>query len=145
VPRAADRHEAPQPAEPAAERPAAAGVTILVVDDEEPVRQVARRLLEEAGYGVAEAVNGRDAVERVGAERDRFALVLLDLTMPVMAGAETLRRLRAVAPDLPVILMSGYGDAEVLRHVPELGAEAFLAKPFTFDSLTAAVGAAVRP
>src|SRR5262249_7505126 len=82
--------------------------TILVVDDEEIVRRTASVTLDTHGYRVFLAANGQEAVDLFAGMADEISLVLLDLTMPVMSGEATLRRLRAIRPDVPVILSSGY-------------------------------------
>jgi signal transduction histidine kinase/CheY-like chemotaxis protein len=112
---------------------------LLVVDDEPSVRAVSRALLHRRGFTVAEAHGGRDAVAMVEAEPLRFRLVLLDLTMPDMGGEETFRALRRVAPQLKVILMSGYNEQEVTRQFVGRGLAAFLQKPFRAEELDSAV------
>jgi len=112
---------------------------LLVVDDEPSVRTVSRALLQRRGFTVAEAHGGRDAVAMVTAEPARFLLVLLDLTMPDLGGEETFRELRRVAPQLKVILMSGYNEQEVTRQFVGRGPAAFLQKPFRAEELDAAV------
>jgi two-component system cell cycle sensor histidine kinase/response regulator CckA len=95
------KSEAPQQLQPRAR-------TILIVDDEPMVREFARRLLETENHCVIEAVSGQDALRALrehGAEIDG---VLLDLSMPGMDGSDLLSELRAFAPDLPVIVHSGY-------------------------------------
>jgi PAS domain S-box-containing protein len=111
--------------------------TVLVVDDEEGVREVAERMLQEIGFDTLPARDGRDALavmERVGAG---VTAVLLDLSMPCMGGQETLRRLREHRPQLPIIMMSGYTEQGV---APQLsgsgpGITAFLQKPFLAEDL----------
>jgi PAS domain S-box-containing protein len=112
--------------------PAPAHATVLVVDDEPAVRSLARLVLERRGHQVTEASDGQEALERV--ERgERPDLILLDLTMPRLSGADTLRRLRGLAPGTRVVLTTGYGAVSAM----EAGqlADAFLPKPFTPDQL----------
>jgi CheY-like chemotaxis protein len=110
---------------------------VLVVDDESSVRAVASSLLRRRGMRVTEAVDGADAVERFAVSPRDFALVLLDLTMPVQGGDRTLQALRALRPDVPVLMMSGYNETDVKRDVgPSV---AFVQKPFTADELYEAV------
>ncbi len=122
------------PAAPAATSWQASG-EVLVVDDEPSVRAVSRALLRRRGFSVAEASGGREAVEMVRADPDRFRLVLLDLTMPDMGGDETFRELRVIAPLLKVVLMSGYNEQEVTRQFVGRGLAAFLQKPFRAEEL----------
>jgi PAS domain S-box-containing protein len=120
-------------------RPAGASLfgagTVLVVDDEPLVRDMARCVLEQHGYEVVPAENGRAALELVATQPGRFSLVLLDLSMPGLSGAHTLPELKAASPGLPVILSSGYAEEEVLSG-PECGAaDAFLHKPYSGGQL----------
>lgn len=82
--------------------------TILIVDDEPMVREFARRLLETENHRVIEAVSGRDALRALREHGAAIDGVLLDLSMPDMDGTDLLSELRAFAPDMPVILHSGY-------------------------------------
>jgi PAS domain S-box-containing protein len=113
--------------------------TLLIVEDEEGVRAVAERMLEELGFHALTAEDGRAALKVVAAQGQRLAAVLLDLSMPHMGGPETLRRLRALQPGLPVVLMSGYTEQEVASHFLEgsPGPVAFLQKPFLPSDLVA--------
>ncbi|RMH18008.1 MAG: response regulator [Acidobacteria bacterium] len=112
------------------------GGTILVVDDEPMVREVVRTALEAAGYRVETAGHGRRALEvfrRRGVAH--FAAVLLDLTMPELSGAETLKALRQLDPAVRVILASGYSEEEATRHLTGLEPAGFLKKPFRASEL----------
>jgi PAS domain S-box-containing protein len=119
-----------------------AAALILVVDDDPMVRKVARRALEQAGYQVVDAVDGRTAVAALAARPDAIAAVLLDLTMPGMAGDEAFRRLRAIRPSLPVVLSSGYDEADVVARVGS-GHAGFLAKPWAASELVEVIRATV--
>ena len=120
---------APLEEDPAAAPPAA---TVLVVDDEPHVRSVARRILERAGYRVLLAEGGEEALRlAAGAE---LSVAIVDATMPGLSGAETLRRLRALRPALPLVLTSGRAEEEVEAAAAEVQAR-FLPKPFTPDDL----------
>jgi PAS domain S-box-containing protein len=111
--------------------------TILVVEDEEEVREVAERILQDFGFDTVTAVDGRDALDVMEREGDRVTAVLLDLSMPRMGGQETFRRLRKSRPELPVIMMSGYTEQVVAPQFtgPGLGLTAFLQKPFLAEDL----------
>jgi PAS domain S-box-containing protein len=113
--------------------------TILLVEDEEGVREVAQRMLQEIGFETIEAEDGRQALDIIEEVGDSLAAVLLDLSMPRMGGAETLRRLRARHPQLPVLMMSGYTEQAVAPQFEESGpgATAFLQKPFLAEDLIA--------
>jgi PAS domain S-box-containing protein len=113
--------------------------TILVVEDEEGVREVAQRILQEIGFQTIAAEDGRRAVEIMEEVGDSVTAVLLDLSMPRMGGPETFRRLRALRPELPILMMSGYTEQVV---APQFsgggpGITGFLQKPFLAEDLIA--------
>jgi PAS domain S-box-containing protein len=109
--------------------------TVLLVDDEEIVRDPASRLLAKLGFTVLTAANGREALEVFRAHKDEIACVILDLTMPEMSGEETFRQLRQIRSDVKVILSSGYGETETIRSFPGRGPEAFIQKPYQLRHL----------
>jgi two-component system, cell cycle sensor histidine kinase and response regulator CckA len=119
--------------------------TILVADDEEGIRSLAANVLEDAGYTVELAKDGSEAVERLRKLGGNVRLVLLDLTMPIIGGAEAATELRRLLPEIPIIAMSGYGDIEVMQRFSESGVDDFLPKPFTPDQLTAKVRDVLAP
>jgi two-component system cell cycle sensor histidine kinase/response regulator CckA len=119
--------------------------TILVADDEDPVRSLAATVLEDAGYTVELARDGAEAVQRLREQGDRIRLILLDLTMPVLGGAEAASELRRIHPGIPIVAMSGYGDMEVMRRFGDVGVDDFLAKPFTPEQLTGKVRDVLTP
>jgi CheY-like chemotaxis protein len=129
----------------AATQSAATGAArILVVDDVEENCAVLERRLRRQGYDVATAVNGRDALDRLG--RERFDLVLLDVMMPEMDGYEVLERLKA-SPEwrnIPVIMISALDDLSSVVRCIERGAEDYLAKPFDPVLLKARIGASLE-
>ena len=108
---------------------------VLIADDEEMVRSTLAAALREQGLEVVEAGDGAEAVAAVVGSPGRFALVALDLVMPVMDGREALRRLREAAPDLPVVICTGYDPADDA----ELVAAGLLIKPFTIEEFVAKV------
>jgi CheY-like chemotaxis protein len=107
--------------------------TILIVDDEQPVRDFLAHRLADAGHRTLQAVHGAEALEV--AEKERPDLVVSDIMMPVLNGAELCRRLKARA-DTPVILMSAAGP----RAAEGTGADGFIAKPFDLADMEALVG-----
>ena len=113
--------------------------TVLVVDDEPMVRDVAQAILARLGLSVVQASDGEQAVECFSAEPDRFALVLMDLTMPRLSGAETFRRIRELRPDARVILMSGYHEHDARSSFVGIGPAGFLEKPFSPQALGEAI------
>ncbi len=114
---------------------------VLVVDDEETVRTVAARMLEEIGFQADLAADGREAVEMFRADPTRYRLVVLDLTMPHLDGEETFRQLRHLAPGVRVVLMSGFNEHEAVSRFTGKGLAGFVQKPFEVGSLAAAVRA----
>jgi two-component system cell cycle sensor histidine kinase/response regulator CckA len=126
--------EAPRPI-PAAP-PIAAGQLVLVVDDEEIIRKTAKSMLERHGYAVVVAEDGQQGIELFRVLSDKVALVLLDMTMPVMSGEETFGRLMAIAPDVKVLLSSGYNEVEVIRKFTGKGLAGFIQKPYSSTALS---------
>ncbi len=116
--------------------PAAPGSeTILLVEDEDAVRSLARRILERQGYTVLEARHGRDALRIAKGHDGALDLVITDVVMPEMSGSELARRLAAQRPGVPLLYMSGYTDDEIIRRGVLDPGMAFLEKPFTSGSL----------
>jgi PAS domain S-box-containing protein len=116
---------------------ASAARTVLVVDDEDALRNVARRLLEREGFQVRTASSGSEALRMFRARSGEIGVVLLDLTMPGMDGAETLRELRLVQPGVRVVLMTGYGDVADRVALEDLSG--FLPKPYDPPALVEAI------
>jgi PAS domain S-box-containing protein len=112
-----------------------AGGCVLVVDDEETARQVARDVLESRGFRVLEAVDGVEALELMAHWGAEVRTVLLDLTMPRMGGADALAGIRRAHPDLPVILCSGYAGDRLPASLGQDPALSFLLKPYRLDAL----------
>ena len=113
---------------------------ILVVDDEPDVevrfRQQIRRDLRAGRFAIEFAQSAAAALENIAAAKDRsLILVLSDINMPGMSGLELLPRAKAVRPDVPIIMITAYGDPETRRKALEQGAEALLTKPIDFGSL----------
>jgi signal transduction histidine kinase len=111
------------------------GETVLVVEDEEQIRNLARRVLEQLGYVVLEAVDGVHGLTVYQEEQQRIAAVILDLTMPKKSGLEVLATLRRMNPAVRVILSSGYSAAAQKLDLPRLGVMAFLQKPYVPNEL----------
>jgi CheY-like chemotaxis protein len=105
----------------------------LVVDDEEDVREMLAMALQMDGYAVTAVGDGAAAVRT--AQSSPFEVVTLDLRMPGMGGVETLTRLKSTAPQLPVIIVSGYVGSAEMRTCLDLGAFAVVRKPFDLNEL----------
>ncbi|MCK6504262.1 PAS domain S-box protein [Myxococcota bacterium] len=112
---------------------------VLVADDEPGLREIVRLMLGRMGLDCRVAADGDEAVRLFEAERHPFALAILDITMPGRSGIEVLAHVRAQAPVMPVLLISGYDDPAGLAGLQPDPARAFLQKPFTLDRLRTAV------
>ncbi len=111
------------------------GLTVLVVDDEEAVRDLARAVLEHHGIEVLEAEDGESALSVYAEASERIGLVLLDLTMPGLDGEETFHRLQKLRPDVRVVLSSGYNEQQATSRFAGLGLAGFLRKPYRAEQL----------
>ena len=129
-----DQPAAPRPGEPKSNVWKGAG-TILLVDDEESVRTMGRRMLERNGFQVLTAADGRAALKIYQAQRDAIALVLLDLTMPDLDGEETFHELRQIDPNVRVVMSSGYTESEIMPRFADQGLAGFLQKPYSTAAL----------
>ncbi len=118
--------------------------TILVVDDEAIIRDLARNALEDAGFRVFEARDGQEAVDTFEQGGHPIDLVLLDMTMPRMGGAEAFRRIHALSPTTRVLLTSGYTQRESLESLVDLPPDGFLQKPFRVRELVGRVREILR-
>jgi CheY-like chemotaxis protein len=131
-----------QPAD-ASQAAAATQACILVVDDEQAVRTIAREALTRAGFTVVLAEDGAAAVERFGAMAAAIDAVLLDMTMPGLSGIETLRAIHTIRRDLPVILTSGYSEQEAADRCSGEVIAGFIQKPFGPSALVARINDAL--
>lgn len=114
---------------------------ILLVEDEPIVRDVTREVLEHAGYRVLESSGPEEAIRLAREHAGNIGLLLTDVVMPGMNGADLAHRLQSMQPDLIAIFMSGYAESEVLRKVRE-GNAIHIQKPFTVDSLLSRIAEA---
>ncbi|MBV9504384.1 MAG: response regulator [Acidobacteriia bacterium] len=112
--------------------------TVLVVEDVEPLRKMVRRMLLDGGYAVIEAANGQEALSALERHANGIHLLLTDLMMPGMNGAELAREASRISPALPILFMSGYADDPLVNDIANQ-ASSFVAKPFTAPVLVAKV------
>ncbi len=111
-------------------QPRQVGGKVLVVDDEQSVRLITSRLLKTLGFEPVAAEDGVAGLELFRSHRSNCSAVLLDMTMPRMNGEETFKAMRAIQPDIRVILMSGYNENDATQRFRGLGLAGFLQKPF---------------
>jgi CheY-like chemotaxis protein len=116
---------------------------VLLVDDEEVVRESTRRLLEHLGYQPLVAADGVAALELYRAHRDRIRAVVLDVMMPGMGGEEVYAELRQLEPAIRVLVVSGFPGEGACARLAEAGATGFLAKPFHLQELADALAAVI--
>ena len=115
------------------------GETILLIDDEEPIRELVQEMLYRQGYQVLTAANGEEGVELFARNKEEIALVVLDLLMPGMGGQKTMEKLLELDPEVRVIIASGYSTPQEIRKVMSAGAAGFVAKPYRLGKLLKAV------
>ncbi len=118
---------------------------ILLVDDEEMLVQVGTLMLNRLGYEVTGFTDSLKALECFRERPDAFDLVITDLTMPRMTGADLVRNLLALRSDLPVIVCSGYGDSIQVETLRKIGVRSFLRKPFILKLLAETVAGVLNP
>jgi PAS domain S-box-containing protein len=110
--------------------------TLLVVDDEELVLKVGVNMLEKLGYTVLGAKNGTEAVDIFKANKDKIQMVILDIIMPDMGGGEVYDKIKAINPEVKVLLSSGYSVDGQAIELLERGCDGFMQKPFTMEELS---------
>src|SRR6266705_363789 len=128
-------------AAPAVSVPAAGSETVLLAEDEQLVRVLARKVLEQAGYTVLVAAGGAEALEIARRHDGPIHLLLTDVVMPEMSGRELMHRITQVRPDTRVLYMSGYADEAIAHHGVLDPGTAFMQKPFTPGTLATKVRA----
>ena len=109
--------------------------TVLVIDDETQVLELARKMLKRAGFSVVTARDGLEGLRLFREHGHEVAFVLLDMVMPHMGGDEVLARLRSISPGVRVILTSGFSEADAIRCFDGRGRTAFIQKPYTQQAL----------
>ncbi len=114
------------------------GSTILVVDDQPGIRRLLMEVLTEEGYSVSTAANGYEGMQK--AKELNPALILMDMKMPGMDGIETLRELKCLNQAEKVIMMTAYGELGLVNIAKDLGAYAYVTKPFDIIELCTMIG-----
>ena len=118
--------------------------TILVIDDEDTVRTVATAFLEELGYRVLTASDGKEAVEVFRASPEPIDLVIIDMVMPAMGGRECFRALKAIRPGLKAVLSTGYDFNAAVQEILDEGMRGFVQKPYQLRQLSEVVATALK-
>ncbi|WDP91596.1 MAG: response regulator [Desulfobacter sp.] len=120
-----------EPADSSMEGPASltGSERIMFVDDERPIREIAKESLENLGYEVDLSRNGFEALQAVKEDTSRFDLIVTDMNMPVMAGDVLTAELKSLNPDIPIIMCTGFGDTMTEEKAAALGISAYLGKP----------------
>jgi PAS domain S-box-containing protein len=124
--------------------PTGNGELILVVDDENSIREIARETLTAFGYRVLTASDGAEAMALFAAHRDEIDVVITDMMMPFMDGLATIRALRKLDPHLKIIVTSGLKANEKTSEAVQLGVKIFLPKPYTAEKLLKTLAGALR-
>jgi PAS domain S-box-containing protein len=132
---AAESDQVPEPATDREVPAAKPGGRVLLVDDEDTIRELGQQMLECIGLEVVTASDGREALSVYERERDAIDLVLLDLTMPHMDGGETLHELRRIDPDVRVVMSSGYSTHEMEARFADRGLLGIIQKPYSLAEL----------
>lgn len=109
--------------------------TILVIDDEEMIREIAHDMLSHLGYNILLAADGEDAVKLFREKNESIDLVLVDLIMPKMNGMICFQKLKEINKNVPIVVASGIVEISKKRSVLEMGAHGYLEKPYSIKSL----------
>lgn len=108
---------------------------ILLVEDEEPILDLMKEVLEIEGYAALTALNGESALKIVEREKDSIGLMLTDMGLPDMGGWDLLKKVRAIVPSIHIVCASGYFEPELRKNLILEGAEEFVQKPYDMDKL----------
>ncbi len=118
--------------------------TVLIIDDDDAIRALAQWVAQRAGYQALTARDGPEGLEAFRRSAGAVGLILLDLTMPRMTGAEVISALRDLHTNVPVVLITGYGE-DAVREDEKLGTVGVLQKPFTPDDLRRVLDNYLKP
>jgi len=130
---------------PASQSTAGGSETVLLVEDEDSVRQLVRETLQSRGYRVLEASNGNAALSLAASQSEPIHLVITDVVMPGLSGHELVQQLLPARPGTKVLYLSGYAEDAFASPLPADGKKTFLQKPFTLQSLSRKVREVLGP
>jgi len=109
--------------------------TVMLVEDEEPIKCIAQEMLEELGFSVITAANGKEALQRYRQHASEITLIITDIGMPVMDGYALFHEVKSLNPELPIVISSGFGDREVASHIAPDDIAGLISKPYRFDKV----------
>lgn len=118
--------------------------TVLIVDDEDVIRDLIVDVVADGGYRALSAASGSQAVEIVRSEKGAIDMVLLDMQMPDMDGRRTYELMREIDPDIPVFIATGFGREDISRSLIALGVRGVVTKPFHVDDILKLIQANLR-
>jgi len=113
--------------------------TILIIDDDETILDVSKLILEQSGFTVLTAVNGKEGIDIFSKNYSNICVVILDVVMPVFSGKETYIKLKEIDQDVKVLLTSGFAENERIKKIMDMGVKSFIQKPFTLNQLLIAI------
>lgn len=125
--------------------PAGGNETILLVDDENLLRELTQEFLTEAGYAVLTAEDGQKALAVYQEAGNGIDLVILDLIMPELSGAECFEELRKINPEVKVLVASGHVASDQIQQLVKSGAKGFVKKPYSLAEMLKSIRAALDP
>lgn len=118
--------------------------TVLIVDDNDLVRNLVVTLLKKSGFDVLSAASGQAAIDLVGRENPAIDCAVVDMSMPEVSGDQVVLSLRRSSPNTKVLLMSAYPEGQLASRVAAIGVDKYLQKPFNADDLLAALRALLQ-
>nr|NJM04005.1 response regulator [Desulfobacula sp.] len=141
----AKKTRAAMPSEPEEKNTIISGKgSILLVDDEKGVIEVCSEMLESLGYEVTAVSSGKEAIEAITSAKNRMDLVILDLVMPRMSGQETFEKIKALDPDIKVVVSSGFSREEEIEKMVKKGCDGYILKPFDMSTLSKKLDAVLK-
>ena len=118
--------------------------TVLIVDDEDVIRDLIVDVVSDSGYRVLSAANGNEALDIVRAEQGAISMVLLDMLMPDMDGRRTYELMREIDPEIPVFIATGFGREDISRSLLDMGVRGVVTKPFHIEDILTLISSNLR-